>query len=237
MTEQIVAAHPALHSLDERPFLEQVSIAASELTGLPYPECIDSLAAEQLQQLRDLYWQQVATETGLQRDQPILDKMPLNIVHVGLISRLFPNARLLIALRDPRDCCLSAFMQDFVPNEAMVQFSSLERTTSLYAQVMQIWLDSRHKLKNPWFESRYEDVVEDLEGSARQILNFLELPWDPTVLNYHQHASRKHISTPSHKDVKKPIFRRALRRWERYQEQFEPYEERLAPFISAFGYT
>jgi hypothetical protein len=128
-------------------------------------------------------------------------------------------------------------MQDFVPNEAMVQFSSLERTTSLYAQVMQIWLDSRHKLKNPWFESRYEDVVEDLEGSARQILNFLELPWDPTVLNYHQHASRKHISTPSHKDVKKPIFRRALRRWERYQEQFEPYEERLAPFISAFGYT
>ena len=236
LTEQILAAHPSLHSLDERPFLEQVSIAASELTGLPYPACIDSLDQEQLQTLRELYWQEVAIETGLQRDQNILDKMPLNIVHVGLISRLFPNARLLVALRDPRDCCLSAFMQDFVPNEAMVQFSSLERTTSLYAQVMQLWLDSRHKLKNPWLESRYEDLVEDLEESAKKILNFLDLPWNPTVLDYHEHAARKHISTPSHKDVTKPIFRRALRRWERYQEQLAPYEERLAPFISAFGY-
>ncbi len=237
LTEQILAAHPRVNSLDERPFLDQVIEAGTDMTTASYPLCIDQLTETQVQQLRERYWDLLKADSTIDQDRLVLDKMPLNLVHIGLIRRLFPEAQLIVALRDPRDCCLSAFMQDFVPNEAMVQFHSLERTTALYAQVMGLWLDNRSALANPWIESRYEDLVDDLEGAARRLLSFLDLPWDQAVLHYHQHASRRHISTPSHQDVQKPIFRRALRRWQRYEKHFVPFEERLRPFITAFGYN
>jgi len=238
LTEQILCAHPQLRSLDERPLLDRLIAAASGLLegAVPYPQCIDQLRPAQLAVLRRQYWQMVAEEEAEAGASRVVDKMPLNLVHLGFIARLFPAAPVLVALRDPRDCCISAFMQDFVANEAMVQFLDLGSTTALYSQVMGLWTSCREKLGNPWLETRYEDLVDDLEGTARRMLDFLALPWDPAVLNYHQQAARKHISTPSHKDVTRPIFRRALRRWERYSTQFEPFQPRLQPFVEAFGY-
>jgi tetratricopeptide (TPR) repeat protein len=237
LTEQILCAHPELRSLDEKPLLDRLSHVASELAGgVGYPLCLDHLDQTQIDQLTDKYWQMVEEEAGDDSSSRVIDKMPLNLVHLGLINRLFPGAPLLVALRDPRDCCLSAFMQDFAPNEAMVQFHDLERTTALYAEVMGLWLKRRDQLGNPWLETRYEDLIDDLEGTARGLLEFLGLPWDPVMLDYHRYAARKRISTPSSWDVKKPIFRRAVRRWENYRSHLERYQPRLLPFVEAFGY-
>ncbi|HCP46355.1 MAG TPA: hypothetical protein DIU15_09950 [Deltaproteobacteria bacterium] len=240
LTEQIITSHTGLDSLDELSILDTIAARTVDLCGgqTPYPQALDSCTPEQLGQLRAQYWDEVrkARDGELPKCQ-LIDKLPLNLVHVALISRLFPESRLLVALRDPRDCCISAFMQYFVPNEAMIQLYDLRRTAELYQSVMTLWLNSREHLKLPYLETRYEDLVDDLEGTARRMLEFLQVDWEPSVLEYHEQAKKKHISTPSQRDVSRPIFRRSLARWRRYEEPVRELQPLLAPFVSAFGYS
>lgn len=83
---------------------------------------------------------------------------------------------------------------------------------------------------------RYEDLIDDLEGSARELLEFLELPWDDAVLNYHHHAATRNIITPSYSQVTQKIYTRARYRWLRYEKYMDPMINRLQPFIDEFGY-
>jgi len=240
LTEQIITSHTGLDSLDELSILDTVASRTVELVGgnTPYPQALDACTAEQLGQMRSWYWDEVKkARDGELPTTRLIDKLPLNLVHLTLISRLFPDSRLLVALRDPRDCCISAFMQYFVPNEAMIQLYNLQKTAELYQAVMTLWLGAREHLTLPYLETRYEDLVDDLEAAARRMLEFLQVDWEPGVLQYHEQASKKHISTPSQRDVSRPIFRRSLARWRRYQEPLQDVEPLLAPFISAFGYS
>ena len=224
LTEQILASHPGLCTAEERPFMDRA------LAGSGYPDGpvdVDAIRARWREQTAGI------GDPGL----PLVDKLPLNLVHVALLSRVFPDARLVVSLRDPRDVCLSCFAQDFVPNEAMAQFFDLERTATLYADVMGLWLEQRGRIAVPWLELRYEDLVADLEGSARRLMAFLELPWDPAVLRYHERAAQRRLITPSHQDVCRPIFTRARGRWLRYRRHLAPILPTLAPLVAAFGYA
>ena len=223
LTEQILASHPGLTTAEERPFLDRA------LAGSGYPDgAVDPAAIRR-------GWR--AQTAGVAVDgSPLVDKLPLNLVHVALIARAFPDARLVVSLRDPRDVCLSCFAQDFVPNEAMAQFFDLRRTAALYAGVMGLWLELREVLPIPWIELRYEELVADLPGRARRLTDFLDLPWDPRVLRYHEHAARRTVLTPSHQDVCQPIFTRARGRWRRYERHLAPILPTLRPLVAALGY-
>jgi tetratricopeptide (TPR) repeat protein len=222
LTEQILAAHPGLTTAEERPFLDRA------LAGADYPAEVDpgEVRRRWREQTRD------EGEAGL----PLVDKLPLNLVHVALLSRAFPDARLVVNLRDPRDVCLSCFAQDFVPNEAMVQFDRLESTAALQVSLMGLWLALRDRIELPWLELRYEDLVDDLPTAARGLLAFLGLPWHDGVLAYHEAAARRTILTPSHQDVCQPIFRRARGRWRRYGAHLAPVLPALEPLAEALGY-
>ena len=171
--------------------------------------------------------------TGLFR---ILDKMPLNLVDVGFINALFPKAKLIVALRDPRDVCLSCFMQPFQLNGAMKNYLSRERTVEFYANVMDLWLHLRDLITLPYIEVRYEKTVHDLEGQARRMLDFLGLEFHAAVLEFQEHARQKFITTPSFESVIEPVHSRAIGRWSNYASQMEHQMPKLQPFIQAFGY-
>ena len=112
-------------------------------------------------------------------DRVHLDKNPtLTLVLPGFL-RLFPEARLLIALRDPRDVVISCFMQYLPLNPNSVCFLTLERTARRYATDMAVWRQLREMIASPWLEVRYEETVTDLEKEARRALEFLDLPWEP----------------------------------------------------------
>jgi len=83
---------------------------------------------------------------------------------------------------------------------------------------------------------KYEDVVENLEGTARRTLEFLGMPWDAGVLRFDEHARNKLVRSPTYADVAKPVFKTAVGRWRNYQKYLEPHLEKLAPFVKAFGY-
>lgn len=239
LMEQILESHPNLTGSREEPLLTRLLASIASLLGRPfaYPEGLEELVAAEVGVLRAEYWrlarQLIGPEIEMRR---LVDKLPLNIMELGLIHRLFPDAKIVVALRDPRDVCLSCYMQSFELNQAMVNFLDLGNTTQLYAAVMGLWCQYRALLNLDAFIYRYEDLVDDIEGMARRLLEFLDEPWDPTVLRYHEIAKTQYANTPSYQNVTLPIYRKAIGRWRNYEKQLAPHMTALQPFLDEFGY-
>jgi hypothetical protein len=151
--------------------------------------------------------------------------------------RIFPEAKFLIALRDPRDVCLSCFMQPLSPNPVSSAYLSLEGTVRQYLSVMGFWRTLLPRLRNPFLEVRYEQLVDDLEGTSRKVLEFLGIAWDDRVMRFDEHARTKQLRSPSYAEVSQPVTRRAVGRWQNYRRHLEPYVARLEPMMQALGYA
>jgi hypothetical protein len=179
-------------------------------------------------------------ETAL--NQPVggrlhLDKNPsLTLLIPGLL-RLFPEMKLLIALRDPRDVVLSCFMQFLPLNANSVCYLTLERTARRYATDMGAWRRFREMLPACWCELRYEDAVANLESEARRALEFLGLSWESQVLNYRDRLKQKAVASPTYEAVSQPLYTHAIGRWRHYEKYFELVGDVVRPMVDAFGYT
>lgn len=235
LLDQILDAHPALTTMEEKDALDQVRRAVQQLPG-GYPQALARLDEAAISDLRQLYHDEVRRHVGDLGGRALIDKMPLNTIDAGLIFRLFPNARILLALRHPCDVVLSGFMQAMQPNAAMVLFDSLNSTATFYAEVMELWQRYRQVLPLSVLTIRYEDLVADLAAETRRILDFLGLAWDDAVLGYAQHARTRAISTPSYHQVVQPIYQRSVHRWRNYAFAFDEALPMLRPFIEEFGY-
>ena len=199
---------------------------------------LDAAQAAGLRQSREAYFKAIELSLGKPIGERLLiDKNPSYTFLVAALVRIFPEMKFLVALRDPRDVVLSCFMQPFVPvGNTTSSFLSLEGAVDEYAALMSMWLTLKPLLKNPWLEVRYEDMVEDLESVARRTLEFLEVPWNPDVLKFHEHARQKTVRSPTYADVTKPVFKTAVGRWRSYEKYLEPHLARLEPFVKGFGY-
>jgi tetratricopeptide (TPR) repeat protein len=240
LLEQVLDSHPGLVSSDEREAFGRDIFPAmwfTEKTRMPTAEAFDAIPLERLSVQRTRYLNYMAAAL----DQPIgerihLDKNPTMTLLIPGMLLLFPETKLLIALRDPRDVVVSCFMQYLPVNTNSVCFLTLERTARRYAHDMGVWLKLREIIPTPWLQVRYEDCVADLEKEARRVLDFLGLPWDPSVLNYRERLKAKAVSSPTYEAVSKPLYTSAIGRWKNYQKYLEPCLPILRPFIKAFGY-
>lgn len=235
LMEQALQAHPSLITTGERSPLGPI---LSRLTAMGvYPERIATLSDFDIAAARDAFWRGAETLVGPLADRVLIDKTALNIVHLGLVNLLFPNARVLVALRDPRDVCLSCFMQRFQLSEATVNFLDLARTAESYAAVMGLWQAYDRRLPLAQHSYPYEDLVEDFEGTLRVALAFIGVGWDAQVLSFRDSAARQQVTTPSYHQVAKPLYGRARGRWRRYEQEIAPILPGLRPFAEAFGYA
>lgn len=236
LLEQILDSHPAIQAMEEKGavavMVNAVLSAASERD-----DALAELDVEDIDRLRELYFDEVKRHLDLRTGSLLLDKMPLNIVNTPIIWRVFPNAKYILAVRHPCDVSLSCLMQNFAVNEGMAGFFSLEDTVSTYAAVMEAWQEYVDALPLDYHRIRYEDLVANVEGESRRLLTFLGVPWNDAVLKHTEHArQRGAINTPSYHQVVQPIYQHARYRWERYEREFAPVMETLRPFISYFGY-
>ncbi|MGB9430581.1 MAG: sulfotransferase, partial [Gammaproteobacteria bacterium] len=191
-----------------------------------------------LEPYRRKYWMRV-TEVLPERapEQVFVDKLPLNTIFMPLIARLFPQARFIFAVRDPRDVVLSCFMRAFGLNEAMRNFLTLESTATYYAVVMQIGIDCLQHLGKSVHRIRYETLVDDTQGEAQRLCAFLSVNWDPGMLKFQETARKRRINTPSYHQVVQPIYRSARERWRHYEKHLQPLLSQLQPFVEYFGYA
>jgi Tfp pilus assembly protein PilF len=240
LLEQVLDSHPDFVSAEETGIFMREAFS-SLLRGLsPQPlmlEALEGASPGALRQARQNYTECMARFLGHPPDgRMLIDKNPsLTGLAPGWV-RVFPEAKLLVALRDPRDVCLSCFMQPLPLGQVSSIFLTLEGTVQEYASTMGLWRAMAPCLGQGFLEVRYEDVVADLQGEARRALEFLGATWDERVLRFDEHARAKLVRSPTYAAVAKPISKGAVGRWRHYQKHLQPWLETLAPFVEAFGY-
>ena len=233
LTEQILASHPALATLDETPTVDAMM---AHVPG--YPAGIAALTPAQITSLRQLYFEAAAKHADVAGGRRLIDKMPLNIVHAALVLRVFPEARFVLVLRHPCDAVLSCFMQNFVINASMANFFTLAESAAFYAKTMALWRHTARVFAVPHHVVRYENLVGDFENEVRGLLEFVGVPWDAAVADFAENAkARGKILTPSYHQVTEPLYTRALGRWKSYETELAGVAEKLKPFVTEFGYT
>jgi len=234
LLEKVLSSHPDIVALEE---VDALGAAANDLladdAGLAR---LATLTPNDADAPRRAYWRGVRQALG----QPIanrivVDKMPLHTAALPLIARLFPDARILFALRDPRDVVLSCFRRRFRINAAMFEFLSLEGTARYYDAVMRLAALCRERHQLALAEVRHEAVVADFDGEVARILDFVGAPWNASVRDFADQA-RGVARTPSTPQVARGLNADGVGQWRRYRAELASVMPLLAPWVERFGY-
>lgn len=239
LLDTIIGSHPDYLVLEEKPALERIRLQLEHAPG-GFFAAVSALDEEGRSALVDSYWRDAENMLGEAIGQRrLLDKLPLNIVLLPLIARLFPDARIIVMLRHPADACLSCFFQefDYLRATAMTNFFTMQDTVRFYDDVMRLWQGYETRLPLAVFKLRYEDLVEDIECETRRLFEFLDSPFNPVVLEFHsQSAARRTIDTPSYHQVSQPLYSSSVYRWRRYAKQLRPWLEQLLGWADIHAY-
>jgi Flp pilus assembly protein TadD len=218
LVEQILASHPRVHAGGE------LQALGSALSGLgpqasvtSFPEVMLSVSGEDLERFKTRYLSALAR--GANPPSHVTDKMPSNFFFLGLIDMAFPNARIIHAIRDPMDTCVSCFSKLFVAGQYHTyDLAELGRYYRRYQTLMAHW----HRVLPPGriLDVHYERVVADLEGEARRIVAHCGLPWDARCLAFYE--TDRAVRTASATQVRQPLYRGAVGRWRAYETHLKP---------------
>ncbi len=236
LLDTLLRGHPSIRVAEEA---DAVPAMVNRLSGQSDErlETLADLQGRNVEDLRTTYFEALARH--VQADDGVLpvDRFALNTVYAGEIHRIFPEARFILMLRHPADCVLSCFMQTFYETPANASFFTLEDSAHLYDRVFGLWRQYTGLLQLNVLQVKYEDLVTDAETTCRQILDFLEMPWHPGIMEHERTAlDRSLISTASYNQVTRPLYTEAQGRWQRYRAELEPVLPVLEPWISYFGY-
>jgi hypothetical protein len=201
---------------------------------------LDRLAAmsgEELLPWRDAYWRRVA-EHGIRPSRPVfIDKLPLNSVVLCLVAKLFPDAKILFALRDPADVVWSCFRRRFGMSTQMYEFLTLEGAARYYDAVMSLAAIYREKLNLERHEIVYEKIVVDFAGETRKVCDFLGIAWNETMADFAAASRKRSPNTPSGAQVARGLYTHAVGQWTAYRAELEPVLPILEPWRARFGYA
>ncbi len=219
LVEQILASHPQIHAAGELTNLDRVANSVSDANGRPilFPHCLSGLDAGGFRRLGQAYLASLPTlPAGKTR---IIDKLPMNFAYVGLIRLILPNARIIHTLRDPVDTCVSCFSRLFASGQLYsYDLAELGRHYRWYHELMAHW---RSVLPiGVMLDVSYEDVIDNLEGQARRLIDYCGLPWDDRCLSFHE--TSRPIATHSNVQVRQPLYRSSVARWRRYEACLQP---------------
>jgi tetratricopeptide (TPR) repeat protein len=240
MIEQTLTAHPLIGAGDELPVINEITNLMPRMLNSPspYPNALAELwlgdQHEGLDNLRDYYLQR-ARQLGAMRPgaQWFTDKMPLNETHLGLIGMVFPKSPILHLIRHPLDVVLSVFS-----NHLTHGFYCAYDLTSIaehYVRVRHLVDHYRREMKLNYLAVRYEDVIEDQEGSVRAMLSFIGAPYDARCLDFHE--NRRYARTASYAQVTEKLYARSRFRYRDYREQLAPVIPILEPVMAQLGYS
>ena len=229
LLEQVLDSHPEVAALDEpTAFLDVLQ-----------PEFHKSkeLSSARLNTLRRLYTAALLREAGpTAAGKLLLDKNPSPTARLPLWLRVFPELRVIIALRDPRDVILSCYFQNIALNATNVNFLSFERLAKHYSDLMDIWLAVREWEGFEWLETRYEDIVAGLEKEGRRVTEFLGLAWHDEQAHFYEKSRSRQLYSPTYQDVTRPVYSRSVARWRSYEKYLAPILPALEPYCRTFGY-
>lgn len=226
LAEQIIASHPDIYGAGELIKMREISsrVGAMSATrgGPEYPPGLLTLQPEEILRLARMYLDHVYARAGEPKLR-IVDKMPLNLRHLGLIAVLFPRAKVVHCVRNPVDNCLSMYFQNFGRGNLFA--NDLDDVGLFYSKCRDMMAMWRETLPIEILDLPYEGVVADQEGWARKLIAHIGLPWNDACLSFHK--TDRAVRTASAWQVKQPIYKRSVARWKRYGDAIEPLLSRL----------
>jgi len=232
LIEQILGSHSRIDAtleLAEIPRLVQQFRPRGQEQSRQYPWILADLTPQELRQLGEIYLEETRV---YRRGAPFfIDKNPANFRDVGFIHLILPNARIIDARREAMACCFGNFKQLFVGSQEFTyDLEWLGRYYRTYVEIMDHW---DRVLPGKVLRVRHEDVVDDLEGSVRRILDFCGLDFEESCLEFYK--TRRSIRTLSSEQVRQPISREGLQQWRNYERWLGPLKAALGPLAEPSG--
>jgi tetratricopeptide (TPR) repeat protein len=233
LMEQVLATHPDIEAAGERPLLKDAE--AELIRGSGDMKRLATMMSDLLEPYRKSYWRNVSEFGFAVKDKVFVDKHPLATFQLPLIHKLFPAAKIIFAIRDPRDVVLSCFRRTFNMNPSTYEFRALENTARLYEAVMRAGEVYMDRLPLNLHRLRYEALVADFEGTARSVCDFLDVDWTDQLRDFAR--TERTIATPSSVQVARGLYEEGVDQWRRYQFALEPVMPILQPWVDKFGYA
>jgi Flp pilus assembly protein TadD len=234
LVEVVLDGNPRIVSLEEHELLTD-----GVLAFMREPLNFDALARADeptLNALHEAYWQRVRSAGIDVADKVFVDKHPLNSLKLPLIARLFPHAKILFAVRDPRDVILSCFRRRFQMNPSMYELLTVTGAAAFYAATMQFAYAAKQALNLQWHEVRYERLVTDFEQEMRAICDTLGVEWMDSMGQFAQRVQDREHATPSTAQLSQGLVTSATAQWRHYEPQLAPALPALKPWIERLGY-
>ncbi len=227
LLEQILSSHPMVDGTFELGDLGRTIRSRPRLNMPParYPTSIASIEPEGFKRLGEEYIERTHRHRG---SRPFFtDKNPNNFVHVGLIHLILPNAKIINARRHPLDSCFGSYKQLFAQGQ---QFTyNLVELGEYYLQYQRL-MDHWHEvLPGKVLDVQYEEVVADLEGQVRRILDYCGLNWEESCLRFHE--TSRSVKTASSEQVRQPLYSSAVNTWRHYEPHLKALIEVLKPLL------
>ena len=237
LLDTILRSHPMIDVIEEKPATNNLINTLNKLTNNSLIN-INDIDNKKIEEINLNYFNEITSYTKkIDSKKIFIDKMPLNIIYIAEIQKIFPEAKFIISLRHPCDCVLSSFIQNFKLNDSMSNFLNLNDTARLYDLVMKLYTIYKKKFSFNFTEVKYENIVTNFNPEIKTLLEFLEIPWDDSVLEYQKTAKqRERIFTPSYDQVIKPLYTKSIGRWIKYKSKLSSVYSTLKPWIREFGY-
>ena len=234
LLEIVLEGHKDVVSLEEN---ESLIEAVGEFMGGPGDLArLAAAPAATLARLREVYWRHVAGSEVDVRGKVFVDKNPLNSLKLPLIARLFPDAKIVFACRDPRDVVLSCFRHRFQMSAPIYELLTLEGAARYYDAVMQLIVRLANVAQLDMCLVRHEDVVTEFAREMKRLCTFLGLEWDPAMGDFALRSQRRKVLTPSVAQLAKGLNTEGLGQWCRYRSHIAPLLPVLKPWLERFLY-
>jgi tetratricopeptide (TPR) repeat protein len=234
LLENVLVGSPEVAALQEQSLLhESVRDLLSSEEGRAR---LSALNEDDAEGYREHYWRRVA-ERGLNlHGKVFIDNNPLNTMKLLLVARLFPDAKILFAVRDPRDVVLSCFRSSFAMSPAMYEFLDLERAARFYDAVMRLGRSCREDLGLEWRDHRHEALVRNFESELAELCDFLSVEKVPAMSDFAELAKKRKIATRSAAQVRRGLSQDGIGTWRSYEKRLAPVLPVLRPWVETFGY-
>ncbi|WP_293905679.1 tetratricopeptide repeat-containing sulfotransferase family protein [Phenylobacterium sp.] len=235
LLEQVLASHPDVEALEERETLLDATRAF-----LRQPSDLGRLAVAreaELAPLRDAYWAKVRAEGAEPAGKVFVDKHPLNTFRLPLILKLFPDAKILFARRDPRDVVLSCYRRRFAMSGSAYQLLTLPGAAGYYDAAMRIAELVEPAMGPRTHVVRHEALVDGFDTVVGEVCAALGLPWVEAMRNFADQARDRAVATPSGAQLSRGLSAEGVGAWRRYRDQLAPVLPTLEPWVTRFGYS
>ncbi len=234
LVENVLASAPGVVALEERDTLADANDALIANDGtMPSLDTLDPMLVDRL---RAGYWRRVTAMAGDVSARTFVDMNPFNGFRLPVIARLFPQARIVVMRRDPRDVVLSCFRINFTASAATYTYSDLMETARHYDAMMRLVALCMERLPLAFHEVRYDRLIADFAETVRSLAEFIGLEWTDAFHAFDRTAKTRGVRTASATQVRRGLYDGGGQ-WRRYADELAPVLPILAPWVERFGFA